>query len=206
MYRGLLFQSPAHHLASAIETSSCCSQNTDRNKRPKKHKQKLGNFGAITSKESAQSCVSIAEWEVLLPRSEGDLYLLTVEGLEMEMTWRCYHSSHLNIYVDAVIPTKHVNRQPTIKPQATKDVKLCLNNKNHWQCKGGLERNHDGQNQDARHHSVFQLSHLCKAFKHLQQRLQQSQWIKDGLHYTGPHLPTQTLYPERLHRPGRSPQ
>lgn len=33
MYRGLWFQSPAHHLASAIETSSCCSQNTDRNKR-----------------------------------------------------------------------------------------------------------------------------------------------------------------------------
>lgn len=60
----------------------------------KKHKQKLGNFGAINSNESAQSCVSIAEWEVLLPRSEGDLYLLTVEGLEMEMTWRCYHSSH----------------------------------------------------------------------------------------------------------------
>lgn len=69
--------------------------------------------------------MSIAEWEVLLPRSEGDLYLLTVEGLEMEMTWRCYHSSHLNIYVDAVIPTKHVNPQPTIKPRLSSRDKRC---------------------------------------------------------------------------------
>lgn len=82
----------------------------------KKHKQKLGNFGAINSKESAQSCVSIAEWEVLLPRSEGDLYLLTVEGLEMEMTWRCYHSSYLR-------GRSHPNeaRQPTVDYQASGD-------------------------------------------------------------------------------------
>lgn len=30
--------------------------------------------------------------------------------------------------------------------------------------------------------------------------------LKMGYIYTGPHLPTQTLYPDRLHSPGRSRQ
>lgn len=88
MYRGLWFQSPAHHLASVIETSSCCSQNTDRNKRQKNTNKNEAILELLTQKNrhrAARASRSGKYW---------DLYLLTVEGLEMEMTSRSYHSSH----------------------------------------------------------------------------------------------------------------